>query len=77
MKGLVEIDQMIELVDKNTKVMSEIKNEIEKSKSLTDQSEMLSCYKHIKSLHSSLEIQFDKEDIAIQISIWLLHYDIM
>ena len=35
-KGLAEIDQMIELVDKNTKMMTEIKNEIQNSKTLSD-----------------------------------------
>ena len=44
-KGLVEIDQMIDLVDKNTKLMIEIKDEISKSKTLTNQEEMLASHK--------------------------------
>jgi hypothetical protein len=38
---------------------------------------MLSSLKHIKSLYSSLEILFDKEDTHIQVSLWLLHLDII
>ena len=38
---------------------------------------MLSSLKHVKSLHSSLEIMFDKEDVQIQVSLWLLHLDVI
>ena len=38
---------------------------------------MLASLKQIKALHSSLEIQFDKDDTSIQVSIWLLHLDII
>ena len=38
---------------------------------------MLSSLKHVKSLHSSLEIMFDKEDVHIQVSLWLLHLDVI
>ena len=38
---------------------------------------MLTSYNQIKGLYKSLEVSFEKDDVSIQVSLWLLKLEII